>query len=95
MKKVLTILITIFLLITAINPLKAQESTNPTQDDNYTQTTNQITESETVNTNPTEQVELPKKVEESPHSITTILLAILIPCILLLIAYLIFKFTKF
>lgn len=100
MKKALTIISTVLFLLTTLTTVRAQDTTDLTQEDSTTETVIQTEDSELVEEN-TEEVreeesrELPQQVEKTRYSPVTILLAILIPCLLIGLAYLIFKFVKF
>lgn len=96
MKIFLTILTLIVMTSSPIKYTYAQEEAKPSQEETIESVEEEETQEEVENQE-TEEKEEEKTVEEvAPrHSFGTILLAILIPSVLIIIAYLIFKFVKF
>jgi hypothetical protein len=95
MKKLLTILFTISLLLLPTLPLYAQEEETSNQETQQTEDTtleeNAGQEAETLS----DVLEIQQEqIQQEPVSFFTILGAILIPSIFIIIAYLILKFFK-
>ncbi len=96
-KTFLTVLV--FIVITGFSGkyiYAQEEEAKPSQEETIESVEEEETQEEVENQETEEKEEDKTLVEVAPrHSFGTILLAILIPSVLIIIAYLIFKFVKF